>query len=288
MSSDAVGYRTEGRKNEESVVSKEPVPARLASTVLLLRNSPDGMQVFMVVRNYAIDFASGALVFPGGRVDEADHALAARPERCPSPEGVNEAALVTRVAAIRETFEECGILLARPAGSDRLVSADRLEPIAVRHRARLAAGETTLAAMADAEDLVLATDALVPFAHWITPAIRPKRFDTHFFLALTPEDQVGAHDGHESVDSVWISPSRALEEVTAGTYKMVFPTYLNLVKLGRSLTPAAALAAAAAAPLVTVQPEVYKQQDGTHGLRIPLAADYGGDEFPAAFPAAII
>jgi 8-oxo-dGTP pyrophosphatase MutT (NUDIX family) len=269
-------------------MSKQPAPAWLASTVLLLRDGMEGLEVFMVVRNDAIVFASGALVFPGGRVDEADHALAARPERCPLLAGVREAALVTRVAAIRETFEECGILLARPAGSDRLVSAEQLDGIALRHRVRLAAGEVTLAEVVDAEDLVLATDLLVAFAHWITPAVRPKRFDTHFFLAAAPADQVGAHDGHESVDSVWISPAKALAEVAVGTYKMMFPTHRNLVKLGRSLSLAAALAAARAAPIVTVEPEVLKNPDGTSRLRIPLAADYGGEEFAADLPASVL
>jgi 8-oxo-dGTP pyrophosphatase MutT (NUDIX family) len=268
-------------------MTDSPVTPRLAATVMLLRDSPDGLEVFMVVRHYAIDFASGALVFPGGSVDAADQALADDAARCACPSGADPAAQVLRVAAIRETFEECGILLARDQGSDRLVSVERLAGIAARHRGKLAAGKTTLADIAAAENLVLATDRLVPFAHWITPESQSKRFDTHFFLAAAPRDQVGAHDGHESTDSVWIRPECAIAGVDEGTYKMVFATHLNLLKLGRSTTTAAALAAAQAKPVVTVLPTGSKRPDGKRLLRIPAAADYGGEEFVVDLPPAM-
>ena len=99
--------------------------ARPAATIMLLRDGPDGVEVFMVVRHHAIDFASGALVFPGGRVEESDHELAAG--GCPNPDGLDTEALAFRIAAIRETFEECGVLLARPSGSDKLIDAARFE-----------------------------------------------------------------------------------------------------------------------------------------------------------------
>ena len=264
-----------------------PVTPRLAATVMLLRDGAEGLEVFMVVRHYAIDFASGALVFPGGSVDAADRTLAADPVRCPCPTGVDAAGLVLRVAAIRETFEECGILLARPRGESGLVGAARLAGIDERHRDALHKGAITLAAIAEAEDLVLATEALTPFAHWITPATQSKRFDTHFFLAAAPADQQGLHDGHESVDSVWIHPAAALAGVEGGTYKMVFATQLNLTKLDRSLTAAAAIAAAQASRVVTVLPEGVKTADGKRRLRIPAEADYGGEEFVVDLPPAM-
>ena len=264
-----------------------PAPAHLASTVLLLRDGAEGLEVFMVVRNYAIDFASGALVFPGGRVDRADHGLAADPHRCPPPRLHHVTELVTKVAAIRETFEECGILLARPQGSPDLVSAERLAGIEARHRDRLNKGETTLAEVVAAEDLILAPDLLVPFAHWITPSAMPKRFDTHFFLAVAPSDQVGVHDGHESVDSVWITPARALAGVADGTYKMVFATHLNIVKLARWATTQAAIETARKTRVVTVEPDVLKLPDGSRRLRIPAEADYGGTEFHPDLPSAM-
>jgi 8-oxo-dGTP pyrophosphatase MutT (NUDIX family) len=260
---------------------KKPVPARPASTVLLLRDGAEGLEVFMVVRHHQIDFASGALVFPGGSVDPGDRAIA---EGLPGLGGPEAGAL--RIAAIRETFEECGVLLARPRGAAALVDAARLTAIEAAHRAALCRGERPFAEILAAEDLVPATDHLVHFAHWITPASRPKRFDTHFFLADAPADQLAAHDGGESVDSVWIRPAQALAETEAGLRKLVFATRLNLMKLAGCATVAAAFVAAAAAPVVTVEPEAVETLEGKM-LRIPLAAGYGGELFPALDPPAM-
>ena len=171
----------------------------------------------MVVRHHQIDFASGALVFPGGRVEAADAVLAS-----------GDASLAFRVAAIRETWEECGILLATP-GTPPPAEGD-------------------FAAMLLERGLKPDCDCLAHFAHWITPIPVPKRFDTHFFLAAAPADQDAVHDGHEAVDSVWIRPADALAEALAGTKKVVFPTRMNLTKLARSNTVAEAFAAARAKP----------------------------------------
>jgi 8-oxo-dGTP pyrophosphatase MutT (NUDIX family) len=259
---------------------------RLAATVLLLRDGEDGMEVFMVVRHHEIDFASGALVFPGGRVDPGDHDIAADPALYPNPDRHDGAAL--RIAAMRETFEECGVLLARPRGSGALVDALRLRAIEEAHGAGLTAGTTSFAAMLAAEDLVLAPDQLVAFAHWITPVRISKRFDTHFFLAVAPADQIAIHDGSESVDSTWISPRTAIAETETGRYKLVFPTEMNLRKLGRHSTTNEAIAAARASKVVTVLPEPVKaEQDGIRYLRLPLEADYGGEVFEVKNPPSI-
>jgi hypothetical protein len=122
-----------------------------------------------------------------------------------------------------------------------------------------------------------ATDALVPFARWITPAFLPKRFDTHFFLALAPPDHALAHDGRETVDSLWIAPAQALK-LNGERFKLLFPTERNLWKLARHADAAAALAAARATPVVIVVPE-RTQVDGGQGPRIPLEAGYGGEAF---------
>jgi 8-oxo-dGTP pyrophosphatase MutT (NUDIX family) len=261
--------------------AKKAVPARPAATVLLLRDGAEGLEVFMVVRHHQIDFASGALVFPGGSVDPGDRAIA---EALPGLGGTEAGAL--RIAAIRETFEECGVLLARPRGSAVLVDAARLKAIEATHRTALCRGERPFAEILAAEDLVPATDHLVHFAHWITPASRPKRFDTHFFLADAPVDQLAVHDGGESVESVWIRPAQALAETKAGLRKLVFATRLNLMKLAGCATVAAAFAAAAAAPVVTVEPEGVETPEGRM-LRIPRAAGYGGELFPALDPPAM-
>ena len=244
-----------------------PAPARPAATVLLLRDGAAGLEVFMVVRHREIEFAGGALVFPGGRVEEADAALAGE-----DPLGA------FRIAGIRETFEECGVLLARPRGGAAMVRADRLLAVADRHRAALVRNERSLPEVLAAEDLEPATDALAHWAHWVTPASRSKRFDTQFFLAAAPPDQLAAHDGLESVDSVWIAPSRAVAEADAGERRLVFATRRNLEKLARHTTVADAMAAARAAAVVRVQPEMVRAGAGWR-IRIPAEADYGGDSF---------
>ena len=202
----------------------ETVAPKLAATVLLVRDGPEGLQVFMVVRHQKIDFASGALVFPGGKVDPPDWDGAGGDE--------DKAA---RAAALRETEEECGV---------RLASAD---------------------------DLTL-------FAHWITPPILPKRFDTRFYIVAAPADQAALHDGSEAVDSVWIEPKRALREGAEGKRTLVLATRLNVEMLARSASVAEAIAAAKARRVVTVEPKAVKTETG-YRLTIPMEAGYGGPEF---------
>jgi 8-oxo-dGTP pyrophosphatase MutT (NUDIX family) len=251
--------------------------ARPAATIMLLRDGGAGMEVFMVVRHHAIDFASGALVFPGGRVEEADHSLAAG--WCPNPDGLDIEALAFRVAAIRETFEECGVLLARPRGSDRLVDAATLRRLEDQHRAALNAGSIGFDAVLESEGLVPAPDLLLHFAHWITPSNQPKRYDTHFFLAEAPPEHLAAHDGGEAVESIWITPAQALADTEQGRFKLVFATARNLEKLGRSSTVREAIETARTSTVVTVQPKGTKLEGTKRLLRIPEEAGYGGSEF---------
>lgn len=261
---------------EATPAAAKPATARPAATVMLLRDGPKGMEVFMVVRHHQIDFASGALVFPGGSVDAADRSPLLR-RHCPRCETLSDAELGFRVAAVREAFEECGVLLARPAGSDRLVEAARLADLEAAYRQPLEKGEVTMVEMAERERLDIATDLLVPFAHWITPETMPKRFDTHFFLVEAPGDHVALHDGRESVDSVWITPADACAEADEGRRTVIFPTRVNLEKLGRNTSTAAALEAARRAEIVTVLPQVQRTSQGRI-MRIPAEADYGFTE----------
>ncbi len=221
---------------------------RAAATVLLVRDGPQGLQVFMVVRHHAIDFASGALVFPGGKVEPEDRELAGGDEE-----------RAARVAAIRETYEECGVLLAHGAGA---LSADR-RPF----RERL-----------EAEQLEPALDALTPFAHWITPPILAKRFDTRFYIVAAPEGQAAMHDGGEAVDSVWIEPARAVLEGAEGRRTLVLATRLNLELLGQSATAHEAIAAARLRRVVKVEPQALRTETGFR-LTIPPEAGYGGPHF---------
>src|SRR5215218_8483282 len=131
---------------ERDLMSEPTKPPRPASTILLLRDSATTkgeIEVFMMVRHYEIDFNSGALVFPGGSVDKGDQEIIADPTLYSGGEGLDSAALSFRIAAIRETFEESGILLARPKGSNALVDAVRASEIEAAHRAELCAGKTT-------------------------------------------------------------------------------------------------------------------------------------------------
>jgi len=257
-------------------------PARPAATIMLVRDGASGLEVFMTVRHHAIEFASGALVFPGGRVEDSDHAIAAR-------EGLHDGRLAPGffVAGIRETFEECAILLARPRGTDALVGAERVAGIAAAFKDRVDKDHAAFAELLAAEDLTPAADLLVPFAHWITPSTQRKRFDTVFFLAVAPVDQVGRHDGAEAVDSVWINPAEAVRAAEAGRYKLLFPTQMNLLKLARHASVADALAAARRAPLVTVEPVMVASEGSIRTLRIPEAAGYGGTDFTVDLPPGI-
>ena len=252
----------------------QPATPRPASTMLLLRDAPAGPEIFMVVRHRAIEFAAGALVFPGGRVEAADAEIAAGLAGTEDPLGA------FRVAAVRETFEECGLLLARTLGGVPLDPAQGAA-VGAAHRDALNAGARGFAALLQAEGLVPDVGALVPFAHWVTPADLPKRFDTRFFLAPAPPGHAAAHDGREAVDSIWIPPARALEEADAGQHTLLFPTRMNLKRLIGAADMAAAMATAAARPVVTVQPQIETDAEGRKVLRIPLEAGYGGPLFPA-------
>jgi 8-oxo-dGTP pyrophosphatase MutT (NUDIX family) len=248
-----------------------------AATVLLLRDRArgGGLEVFMVERHREIEFAGGATVFPGGKVHPSDGSSSLH-ERCRGGGGLKATALAVRVAAIRESFEECGILLARPSaprGGDALVSADRLADLWKRYRAALARHELSMGELVAKEDLELACDLLVPFAHWITPEGMPKRFDTHFFIVAAPADQVAVQDGHEVVDARWLTPAEALADAEAGRRSIIFPTRMNLAKLGRSQSTAQAIAAARAQPVVTVLPRIDWRPEGAV-LRIPAEAGY--------------
>ena len=256
---------------------KPPPPARPATTVLLVRPSQPGdaasaLEVFMVVRHQQIDAFSGALVFPGGKLEEADGdpRLVAR---CGGADKISADELKFRVAGVREAFEECGILLARKPAQRAVVGAADLKGIEERWRAKLAKDEASIVDLVEAEDLELATDLMTPFAHWITPTFAPRRFDTWFFLAEAPEDQIALHDGSESVDSVWIRPQNAIDEATAGRRTLVHATTKNLELLTEAVTVAEALLQTSQRKVVTVQPWV-EERDGKRFLRIPEGAGY--------------
>jgi 8-oxo-dGTP pyrophosphatase MutT (NUDIX family) len=251
---------------------------RPSSTLLMVRDGAAGLEVFMVKRNHAIDFASGALVFPGGKLadGDSDPVLMGRHAR---PGNFDPALTSFAFGAIREAFEESGLLLARAKGDGALLPAARVETLG-HWREPLNRGEKTLRDMAETEGLDYALDTLVPFAHWITPDVMPKRFDTWFFLAPAPSDQIGVHDGSESVDSEWVGAQAALDDWEAKTRTIVFATRMQLVKLARSNTVAEALAATRRDTVVDVMPVLDKTSFAEPHLRIPAEAGYGVTEVP--------
>lgn len=252
-------------------MSKEAVTPVPAATLMLIRDGADGLEVFMVERHHQIDFATGALVFPGGKIDKADFEPGIR-DRCENAARFSELELALRVGGIREAFEECGVLLAHDAGGAGLVAAERLRGLE-HYRKKLVDGEITMLEFLLKENLVLLPENLVPFAHWITPPMVPKRFDTHFFIIEAPADHIALHDGHESVDSVWIRPAKVLEEGDAGRRTVIFPTRMNVQKLGHSRSVKEALANARASRIVTVLPQMMKGENGPY-LKIPEEAGY--------------
>ncbi len=250
--------------------SEKPVaPAVPSATILIIRDTANGMEVFMVKRHHQIDFVAGALVFPGGKAAKGDYD-AGLSEFTQGAEGWSAEMRALGAAAIREAFEESGILFAREAGSGDFIPPERLASLE-HYRHPLEKGEIGLIDMLRKEKLVIACDALAHFAHWITPANMPKRFDTHFFVAGAPPGHAGRHDGRESVDSIWIEPARAVTD--RKRWNVIFPTKLNLLKLAKSSNVADAMAAARAKPPLTVEPYVEQTPDGIY-LKIREDAGY--------------
>ncbi len=229
----------------------------------------------MVRRHQGLGFAGGSYVFPGGCVDAQDMDLASNPHLCLPVPGLTPEALAFRVAAIRETFEEAGILLARGRGSGAVVGGEVVDALAAG-RGPAAHGAMRFAELLSRGGLTLATDLLVPFARWVTPSIFATRFDTMFFLAVGPDDQAAHHDGQETVDSRWVRPVEALSNSSG--MRLEFVTRRNLEKLGRDTRAGQALEGARRQSVVTVQPEI-DEIPGGRRARLPLEAGYGGPVF---------
>lgn len=226
-----------------------------AATLILLRErDPAAPEVLMVERAAIMAFAGGALVFPGGRVDPGDHALAAL---FPALDADDAAA---RIAAIRETLEEAGIAVA-------LDPAPAAPAIAALRRA-LAAGEDFGALLADA-GLALDPAALVPFARWRPDFHATRTFDTRFYLARAPAGAAPVADGTESVTAFWGGAA----DILAGEARIIFPTRRNLERLAGFASFAAAAADAMRHPLETITPWL-EQRDGEAWLCIPAGAGY--------------
>ena len=197
---------------------REPAPLRPAATVLLLRDSPNGIEVLMTRRSMTASFAPGAYVFPGGGIDPADSAAHALAHRRPTQSDLH---LTQAIAAIRESFEELGILFARHANGQW---AENTDISAIDRKA-------PFAAQCQAMGLTLAADQVFVLAHWITDRDLPRRFDVPFLVARMPENQTPVADESEQFEPVWVRPADALSRHEAGDFFIVFPTIRTLERL---------------------------------------------------------
>ena len=251
-----------------------PVTPRPASAVALARPArahgadASGIEVFMVRRHVRSEFVPDAFVFPGGSVGADDAAAETTPGLCDGgPAGPTALGTGFRVAAIRECFEEAGVLLASRDGASAAYAPDEL-PRLTELRAALNARATTTADIARALGVTLATAELLHWAHWITPEPMPKRFDTHFFFAAMPKSQQAAHDQIETTAGIWVRPEDALARCEAGGFPLVFATVHQLRALsGLGDLDAARARFAGAAPR-TIRPRIV-QRDGRDVIVLP-------------------
>ena len=247
-------------------------PPRAAATVVMLRDTRQGLEVLLIKRHDKSDVLGGAHVFPGGKVDAGD------PQLC-TPDVLDQTPVALRgqlneqhlspteaaaifVAAARETFEESGILLVDGASAAQTLTA----------RAMLRAGHDFASVLASTH-LRLATCALRPWSRWVTPtmpSMMRKRFDTRFFVARMPAQQTAQHDNHEATASVWLTPRNALSRYWASDIDLAPPQIMSLVHLARHTDVRSVLHAAVTQPPPTIAPEPFDQD----GMRITC---YPGD-----------
>lgn len=213
-----------------------PVPA---STVVLVRDSSGGPEVLLLQRNLQSGFMPGMYLFPGGAVDEADGSAEAvalcmglDDAAASSVLGLARGGLAYWVAAIREAFEEAGVLFACDARGDAVLLAPNINAEHfLAHRRALNAGAGDFLGMLRTEGLALPVDRLTFFSQWITPVGAPRRYDTRFFIARAPEGQDALHDNVETIAYAWMHPGAALEGYRRGKLKMRTPTWKTLERL---------------------------------------------------------
>ncbi len=238
-----------------------------AATVVLLRDTPGGFELLLTERHAKLGFAGGAMVFPGGKVDDADLGIARDPALAQGFDTLADTDAAARIAAAREVFEEVGVLLsAGPA----------LDAATIAHwRARFAATEDeagTYAAFLAAAGHRADAARLTLYAHWVPPHGLHRRFDTLFYVAMIEPGTTVVADGIEAVAAHWTTAADAVAQADAGAISVVFPTRCNLERLAQYRTSAALLATLDGPP-VRVQPEVV-ERDGETWLTIPAGCDY--------------
>lgn len=259
--------------------ASSPAKLHYAATLMLFRDGPDGApEVLLLERSGKSESFGGAFVFPGGKVDLHDahgdfEALCAGLDdhRASAILGVPRYGLAYWMGAIRESFEEAGILLAYDRHGDivRLHEPEAKARFA-EYRAALNRGDMTLLDICRREDLRLAADQLLYYSHWVTPVPMPRRFDTRFFVCRAPEHQESIIDNHEAVSQVWINPGEALRRAREDDFAIFFPTIKNLEGIARHRTTAELLIAVAAqTEFPRVLPLRIETASGKPGVLLP-------------------
>ncbi|MGQ0561742.1 MAG: NUDIX hydrolase [Gemmatimonadota bacterium] len=236
-----------------------PVEPKPAATVVVLRDADDELQVLLLKRHRASGFVPGAYVFPGGRIDPAD-SDAPLLENCAVPERGNVPAHYW-FGAVREVFEETGVLLACTRDGECAPDASASAELA-SWREKLMSDQATLVDIVTAESLRIVLDDVVYFAHWITPEAEPRRYDTRFFAAALPPGREIRADEREMVDARWLAPGDALARFQEGELPMVFPTVRTLQDLAGFRSVAEALGALRIRDVATVLPRLVRAGGG--------------------------
>jgi 8-oxo-dGTP pyrophosphatase MutT (NUDIX family) len=256
-----------------------PAEPRHASTVVLLRDSADGLQAYLLRRQKTMAFAAGMYVFPGGSVDPRDESLSADAWAGPPPESwcsllTAPTSLATALvcAAVRETFEESGVVLAGLSADE--VVADTTGEDWEADRLALLDRTASFAEVLGRRSLVLRADLLRPWAHWITPEAEPRRFDTRFFVAALPAGQRTRDVGGEADRVTWCRPRDALEAFERGELGLMPPTAFTLMELSAFDTVADVLAAGDARDVQPMLPKIVLGDDDEARLLLPHDEGY--------------
>ncbi|MDB5805834.1 MAG: hydrolase [Betaproteobacteria bacterium] len=218
-------------------------PPRPAASVVLLRDGPRGLEVFLLKRHGDSDVLGGLYVFPGGKLDRDDSAaptlqrldtpVAALHQALGEPELEEHIAAGFFVAACRETFEESGVLFTQGA-----------DAVQAKEAAALMHGGLDFAQIIQRLDLTITASRIAPWSRWVTPrkpSLMNRRFDVRFFAAAVPGDQAASHDNYETTESVWLTPRAALEQYWDGQIGMAPPQLMSLAELSRHATAAEVL-----------------------------------------------
>jgi 8-oxo-dGTP pyrophosphatase MutT (NUDIX family) len=245
---------------------------RLAATVILARPP---FEIYLARRSAGASFAPDAFVFPGGTIESQDgtstaraRTLALEPQRIerefraaiPQELGSDEPAITPDsaaallIAALRELFEEAGVLLARTATGETIAAREAEWKRVAAERIAVRSGRLSFAEFLQSHDWYADAGALMLFSHWITPPSEPRRYNTHFFFAIAPPDQAALADAAETHDGLWISPSAALQRRQAGTLHLVYPTIKHLERLSAFESVETALHFARNKPVLTIVP----------------------------------